>query len=549
MIKLFLVEDEIVMRDGIKKHIDWENEGIDFVGEASDGELAYPMILDLKPDILITDIKMPFMDGLELSELVKKELPHINIIILSGYDEFTYAQKAVSLGVTEYLLKPITPARLLETIRRLQQKIEEERLSENEVDWSKEEIEEKNDVARIRLFEALIMNSLSKAEILEEAKELGINLTARYYRIVRLYFGVEGEQADAFSEVRNSFRSGLTEIINDAYSGYYIADRGMDGFILLLTGNEENEVTDNLEKLIQKIIELAGKFDNSQYFVGVGNVVNRLSEIKNTYFEANRAFAHRFLDEPNRVVYSSDKTGLIYSPEDSQPGVDIRRFVTNEHSHKALETFLKTGSFDEAEPFLDGVFGSIGEQNLNSSMFLNYITMDCYFIMVRFLSDIGGDPQEFEEELGNINSRLKLMTGWEESLAFLKTCLKRVIEIRDSRSAKKYGKILHKAIEYIDENFDKEDISLNTVSSVANISPNHFSAIFSQEMGVTFIEYLIGKRMEKAKELLMTTDMRSSEIAYHVGYKDPHYFSFTFKKTQGMTTREYRARGKSENEA
>ena len=536
------------MRDGIKKHIDWEKEGIEFVGEASDGELAYPMILDLKPDILITDIKMPFMDGLELSELVKKELPNINIIILSGYDEFTYAQKAVSLGVTEYLLKPVTPSGLLETIKKVQQKIEEERQAENEVDWSREEIEEKNDVARLRLFEALIMNSMSTAEILDEAKELGLNLTARYYRIVRLYFGVEGEQADAFSEARNAFRSGLTGLIDDSYPGYYLVDRGIDGFILLLTGNDENDVDENLENFIQKVVELTGTIEASQYFIGVGSVVNRLSEIKNTYFEANRAFAHRFLDSPNQVVYSHDAAAVKYASRDNQPVMDISRLVTNEHSHKALETFLKTGSFDEAEPFMDSVFSSIGEQNLNSVMFLNYITMDCYFIIVRFLSEIGGDPQELEDELGNINVFLKEMTGWKDSLRFLKECLKRVIGVRDSRSAKKYGKILHKAIEYIDENFDKEDISLNAVSSVANISPNHFSAIFSQEMGVTFIEYLIRKRMERAKELLMTTDLRSSEIAYQVGYKDPHYFSFTFKKTQGMTTREYRSRGKGDNE-
>lgn len=548
MVKLFLVEDEIVMRDGIKKHIEWDKEGIDFVGEASDGELAYPMILDLKPDILITDIKMPFMDGLELSELVKKELPNINIIILSGYDEFTYAQKAVSLGVTEYLLKPITPSKLLETIKRVQQKIEEEQRSENEVDWSREELEEKNDVARLRLFEALIMNSMSMSEILDEAKDLDINLTARYYRIVRLYFGVEGEQADGFSEARNTFRSELTGLIKASYSGYYLVDRGIDGFILLLTGNDENEVVENLEIFIQKVVEIVKTVENSQYFIGVGNVVNRLSEVKNTYFEANKAFAHRFLDSPNQVIYSHDTAGMKYYPPDNQPGMDINRLVTNEHSHKALETFLKTGSYDEAEPFLEGVFSSIGEQNLNSVMFLNYITMDCYFIIVRFLSEIGGDPQELENELGNINSFLKEMTGWEDSLNFLKKCLKKVIGVRDSRSAKKYGKILHKAIEYIDENFYREDISLNAVSSVANISPNHFSAIFSQEMGVTFIEYLIGKRMERAKELLMTTDMRSSEIAYQVGYKDPHYFSFTFKKTQGMTTREYRSRGKGDNE-
>ena len=114
MIKVFLVEDEVVIRDAIKNSINWEQEGYEFVGEASDGELALPMILKEKPDILITDIRMPFMDGLELSRLVKKELPDTNIIILSGYDEFEYAKEAIKIGVEEYLLKPISSNVLLE---------------------------------------------------------------------------------------------------------------------------------------------------------------------------------------------------------------------------------------------------------------------------------------------------------------------------------------------------------------------------------------------------------------------------------------------------
>src|SRR5574344_1080993 len=142
MIRLFLAEDEIVMRDGIKKHINWEEEGIEFVGEAGDGELAYPMILNLKPDILITDIKMPFMDGLQLSELVKKELPDIHIIILSGYDEFSY------------VLKPIAPAKLLSAVRKAAEEIEKEHGSTH-TDWSQEELEEKRELEKLRLFNAV----------------------------------------------------------------------------------------------------------------------------------------------------------------------------------------------------------------------------------------------------------------------------------------------------------------------------------------------------------------------------------------------------------
>ena len=183
MVSLFLVEDEIVMRDGIKCQIDWEKEGIDFVGEASDGELAFPMILETRPDILLTDIKMPFMDGLQLSELVKKELPDTYIIILSGYDEFSYAQKAVSLGVTEYLLKPLPPGKLLECIRRVQEKIEREKSSQ-EADWGDELLREQTSYRRQKLFRDLVMGKKPLPEILKGAQELSMNITARFYQMI-----------------------------------------------------------------------------------------------------------------------------------------------------------------------------------------------------------------------------------------------------------------------------------------------------------------------------------------------------------------------------
>ncbi|MBQ7565446.1 MAG: response regulator [Lachnospiraceae bacterium] len=374
MIKLFLVEDEKVMREGIKKHIDWEKEGIEFVGEGSDGEVALPLILEKKPDIVITDIKMPFMNGLVLSERIRKELPDTKIIILSGYDEFSYAQDAIRIGVTEYLLKPITPAALLESIKTVADQIRKER-AENDA--------------------------------LPEETALG-------------------EPASA--------------------------------------------------------------------------------DTKNPLMDTEAA-------------------GVV--------------------SGKELEEFLRTGASPEADTFMEGIFASIGEQNAKSLLFLNYLTMDMYFTMSRFLKELTGDAQTMDRECGDINDIVRNMTEVSEAKDYLTRCLKRVISIRDQLSVKRYGKVMREAVAYIDEHYADEDISLNTLALLLSISPNHFSAIFSQEMGVTFIEYLIGKRMEKAKELLMTTDMKSFEVAYAVGYKDPHYFSSTFKKTQGMTTREYRLRGSS----
>ena len=558
MVKLFLCEDEIVMRDGIKKHIDWEKEGIEFVGEASDGELAYPLILEQKPDILITDIKMPFMDGLELSGLVKKELPDIKIIILSGYDEFAYAQKAVSLGVTEYLLKPISPAKLKDSIRSVADKIEEERaLEASETEWAKEEQAERLIIEKNRLFDALVMNDMSTSEVLDKAKELEIALTSKAYQITLISLTVAGASSDSFSESINRLKTELMSLYEERKE-YVIFDKGINGLAVLTMADSDTEAGELTAGMAKEVQNILNKYSDLEYFIGVGGVVNRLSEIRNTYYDASRALARRFFADDNteKIVFTVNaKDNKEAEPSDKavdgkgrKGRFNIEPVLDAESPHKAMESFLRTGTLAEAEPILDSIFSAIGEQNINSLVFLNYLTMDIYLAMARFIKEIGADSTDIENECGDINELISASRSAAETKKYLKKYLKKVIELRDSTSAKKYSKLLGNAVKYIDENYANEDISLNKVAANVNISPNHFSSIFSQEMGKTFIEYLIGKRMEKAKELLMTTDMRSSEIAYTVGYKDPHYFSYTFKKTQGMTTREFRARGKASGE-
>ena len=156
MLKVFLVEDEFVIREGIKNNIDWKAHGYEFCGEAGDGELAYPMIQKLRPDIVITDIRMPFMDGLELSRLIRKELPDTEIIILSGYQEFEYAKEAIKLGVAQYLSKPINGEELLAELDELSAKIEEKHRTSKDQDrkeWEsepgKKKIKEKRKTGRV----------------------------------------------------------------------------------------------------------------------------------------------------------------------------------------------------------------------------------------------------------------------------------------------------------------------------------------------------------------------------------------------------------------
>ena len=538
MVKLFLVEDEIAMRDGIKKHIDWEAEDIEFVGEASDGELAFPLILEKKPDILLTDIKMPFVDGLELSEMVRRELPDTQIIILSGYDEFEYARKAISLGVTEYLLKPIAPGALLENIKKVQEKIEEDR--KHQAHLNKEERAETIEQDRLKLFSALVMNTMSMPQILSQSKELHIQLTGRFFAVILFSFRVKGEHETEYSELRNRFRNRLDETVAP-YENWYVFDREENGFALLAVGYDENAFADEIPEVLSEITSIVEDTENASYFMGVSSIVDRLSRIKDAYYEANCAYSKRFLLHDNQIVYS-DVTEETERDE-AVEAMDLSAALAGKSAGKTVSNFLKTGTFDEIDPFVENMFENIGEKNTSSILFISYITMDIYVSVARFLQEMGDDVSRLSENCGDINDILKDSVRIDIVKDFLKDILTEAIHVRDNTAEKKYGTLLAKAVSYIDENFRSEEISLNHVASAVNVSPNHLSSIFSKEMGTTFIEYLIQKRMEEARQLLMTTNKRSSEIAYEIGYKDPHYFSYTFKKVVGMTTKEYRARG------
>ena len=350
MIKLFLVEDEIVMRDGIKKQINWEKEDIEFVGEASDGELAWPMILETKPDIVLTDIKMPFMDGLELSALVRKELPDTSIIILSGYDEFSYAQQAVSLGVTDYLLKPLPPGKLLECIRRVQDKIEKKRSQQGSV-WSDELAREQKDAEKNLLFRALVTNDRPLKEILAMSDHLGIPVSARYYAVMLMT--VRGKDNAMPSE---DLRSALA-VIPEQIPGWIFFDRNENGFAMIGMANSKEELDSTKDQLIRRLKETVGQEADHTWFIGAGETVGRISDIGKAYYSANKAFSCRFITQLNRVVTSAESDSVradLYSTRltadqadaaspgsaGDGPALDLSRAVTDDSSREMLENLF-----------------------------------------------------------------------------------------------------------------------------------------------------------------------------------------------------------------
>ena len=182
--KVFLVEDETVIREGLRDRIPWDQFGYRFVGEAADGEMALPLIRKTKPDVLITDIKMPFMDGLSLSKIVSKEFPRMKIIIISGYDDFEYARQAIEVGVDQYLLKPVTRMKLKNVLLELKDKIEQDQEQEDYRTQFQNEIQEYEQFSRRRFMEKILEGELSVKEIYDEAERQSIEITAAGYNLL-----------------------------------------------------------------------------------------------------------------------------------------------------------------------------------------------------------------------------------------------------------------------------------------------------------------------------------------------------------------------------
>ena len=198
-IKVFIAEDESIVREGLRDMIPWSQYGFVFAGEASDGEMALPMVRRIRPDILITDIKMPFMDGLVFSRLVSRELPKTRIIILSGYDDFEYARQAIELHVDQYLLKPITRANMIKALEETKRRIEEEQEQEEYLLRFTRESQEYEHYERRLFFEKLVSGALSVSEIYEQAAKLEIDLDADCFNIV-LFTLQSGEESATYSE-------------------------------------------------------------------------------------------------------------------------------------------------------------------------------------------------------------------------------------------------------------------------------------------------------------------------------------------------------------
>ena len=539
MLKVFLAEDEFIIREGIKNNIDWQAHGYEFCGEASDGELAFPLIQKTRPDILITDIKMPFVDGLALSRLVKKELPETEIIILSGYEEFDYAKEAIQIGVARYLLKPINGETLLQEIDSVAEIILGKQKEKEIREKYQKEMEENSLRDQMDLFQHLVTGDCSMEELLSVADKLDLKIMAPWYSIVLLK--IQSMKHD-YEEYSGSIVVVDERIVKLAEPEHVLVfDRALEGRAFLFKADSEEELLAYQKEYLGDVKEVLSGYANLRYFGGIGTPVNRLREIPASFEDASHAFAHRYLVAESCILDSS-----LLMQEGAAEHEDFRISAVNpEQIDRAkMQEFLRTGDLDEVVYFVDEFFGKLDGGAMKSRIFRQYITMDAYFSIVDFLKGLGLQKDEIEapDQDGSI------LQDEKSAMDYIVRIMNKALVLREKRASSRYEDVVSEVIHYIEDNYAQEELSLNLLASHVNFSPNHLSMIFSQQTGQTLIRYLTDYRMNRAKELLRCSSKKSSVISMEVGYKDPHYFSYLFKKTQGMTPTQYRGGRAAEGE-
>ena len=532
MIKVLLVDDEIAIREGIRNSFPWEESGYTLVGEAPDGEIALPMIMDENPDIIITDIRMPFMDGLELCRQVKQRMPWVAIVILSGYDDFNYAREAISLGVQEYMLKPITAKELREVLDRISQRLREERKVRENADLLRRRLSSGNRFVKDRLLSTLFEDDFGENEarqLNEQLRNMGINLTARCYTVLDISFD-NGDNDSAMDVLYNlSERSG---------GGVNVCSF-RNGARALVMGDGEPDTEERAYSFADSVVKGLDKAGIDNSLVTIGEMCGELSNI-GTSMRTARHIRHVIKrgegNFPMKIVG-------VREMEDRPRRVDNLDF-------RPLRDRLEYTGADDFPKVFDEYLSSLAATDLHSELTRDYLRVEALITAAGIVKDAGGVPEkvlpirQYEQE--------QFSDPELENLLPVKELLLTALRYRDMHSPLHGNSSISKARYYLSQHYSDPNLMLQDVAGEINMSNSRFSTVFAQETGYTFTEYLTMLRISKAQELLKATDLRSSKIAQSVGYTDPHYFSYLFKKRTGMTPSEYRSGDKagyfSENE-
>lgn len=518
--KIIVVDDETEIRKRIVSKIP-QNMGFEVVGEAANGSEALDLIDDLQPDVVFTDIKMPFIDGIELTKIMRKRYPLIKVVFISGYSEFTHAKEAIFLNVVNYLSKPIVKTEVIESLTKVKLLLDEER----QVLYNQERLEN----MYIKSLPALIENRFNallnlvevNKEYLESFKVYDIDLEKGEFLVAL----VEIKDAPSFLEtekLRIFLMNLLDKGFEDFEAGFYFS-RGYD---LIFIINNEALNADNIESWFNEIIIRTNEFSPVEIKIAVSEVFDDFKYFPSYFRQAKKALSYGNYLNVGNIIYYAD--------------ISTRNEIQLQFSKDEINEISYTMKFRTKED-IEALFAEMAKKTEIDQHYLfnkQYYIISLANVFIEFSQSLHIDINELVE-FGLIET-LENFDNLKSVFEFLLNLALKIRSMSIEKSQNRAHDVLEKAVFFIDTNYAYSGISMEMVASNLGISISYLSFLFKKELKTTFSKYLITKRIDYAKELLKYSSKRISDIANSVGYNDAYYFSYSFKKQTKKSPREYR---------
>ena len=488
-----LVDDEEDVINAIRRTIDWESLGFSVPTEAHNGLEALEFAEDSAPDVVLTDIKMPYMDGLELAHRLKELYPNIRIVVFSGFDEFEYAREALRLEAEEYILKPIHAAELSKLFLRIRERLDAERAERQNVEQLRAYYEKSLPRLQESFFVSLLDGKIPEEELMRQAEDYQLSFEEAPYVAAVIHTGSAGLPAGVSAVLlAASVRKLAEEKLGEKFSARFF---GYLGNTVMLVSLGESGQLRFLTDACDKFCRLAAAKLGATVTVGIGKACGELSKLRDSYTGARSALSYR-------MIYGTGKA------------ISISEIAPQE----------KSGTELSEQASMQDIFRKMRmekEEELSAAI-------------ARYMADNAAAQGSVQEYRFFVMGTAGELTSWMDGVC---RKMREMIQHKRADSARSFAA---RAIDHVNEHYADGDLTVDAMCSYLNVSAAYFSTVFKRETGKTFVQYLTDLRMEKAVKLLLSTNEKTYMIARKVGYADPNYFSYVFKKQFGMSPSKYK---------
>ncbi|MFB9275744.1 response regulator [Cohnella cellulosilytica] len=534
MLKMIIADDEYNVREGLRDVVPWEEMGIAVVAVASDGPETLELCQSLRPDILITDIRMPVLDGLEAANRLRELDASVRIIIISGAQDFNYAKTAVNLNVDGYILKPIKVNELQDTVRKVADSIRAERSREAYTHQLRQQLTENMPALREQFLANLTMGMYrDERELADKLVFFGLPLQRVSSMRAALFQIDDYEQAvERYSEenkqlIRFSVNNIMEEIVGRSEAGIAFC-LNENRFVVLF--DQSGREAGFYLNVVQEIIDSVSAYLKLSLSAGIGNPVQRLGDLHRSYYEAESAIGYKFFTGKSSILHGSDFN-------EGRVNVDLARIYEDQNK---LIYFMKLGRREEVAHKIRSIFEAVCKDRSSPIGYVQSVGVEQINMASRAFHEVG---ESIEAVLPDFPSLIGDLYAHHDAAELVETMQKLFDAITAffwQKNNQKNSGTIKKIKDIISKKY-MENITVSRLSEEVYLSPNYISLIFKQETGETITEYVTKIRMEAAKELLRAQDLKVLEVAEMIGYDNAAYFSTVFKKYTGMHPQKYRS--------